>query len=399
MFAKPHCTAPNSRRLTFVVASAAVAAASSFHPAGLPAAASADSVVESTDGLVADATGLADHAGVSIAQAQVMLENQQSFGAVTATLRRTMPDRFADAWIEYRPYSLSASFVGAAPPEAEALFDAKGLSVNLVSGAPMSEAALETLQMRVAESLDRNGFDEFAVSFDAQKGQVPVTLPETARDSASLPAELNNERVTVTFTRSDIASTEQDVRGGGKLTGSGGPCTAGFSVENQAGTGGIATAGHCKGLHTYVWEATGNSTNATWMNDHEGEWGDLEWLTTPFSEIPQFHSGPEGGGVRDVTSVYSTDDFNRGAWVCKFGQTTGYGCAVIDKIADSCNLGNGLIHRLVVTDRVITNIGDSGGPWFIGGSAAGIHAGRCGPSVFSKVALLNEALGVHVRRR
>ncbi len=351
-----------------------------------------------------DAAWLADYADVTIQEADVMLANQETFGVVLATLRSALPEKFADAWITYRPYTLSVSFVGDVPPLARRLFDESGLTVSLVPDAPLSEASLEELQSRASKSLTEAGFDGFSVTFDAQRGQVLVTLPESARDAASLPPQVLDEHVKVTYTHSPVAIPMADVRGGGLLNGyNDADCTAGFSVENSGGTGGIATAGHCQALSNYEWVGTGETTPLTWLNQHVGDHGDVEWHSTPSAEVPEFYSGT--WGVRDVTSVEQTDSFARGALYCKFGQTSGYGCSTVWRVAGDCDYeGWPPAKRLVIMDESILRGGDSGGPWFIASQAAGISSGDCYEdgrrgSAFSKASLLGEAMNVHVRRK
>lgn len=59
---------------------------------------------------------------------------------------------------------------------------------------------------------------------------------------------------------------------------------------------------------------------------------------------------------------------------------------------------------MTMVKEVITEPGDSGGPWFLGTTAYGIHSGRARVwfrlrSVFTPVALLREGLGVQAMTR
>ncbi len=118
------------------------------------------------------------------------------------------------------------------------------------------------------------------------------------------------------------------------------PVTAGFSVENNAGTGGISTAGHCTGVSAYKWMATGETTPTTWMNQHLGQYGDVEWETTPNPEVPEFYSGT---GVRDVDTIRQVGEFARNDTYCKFGQTSGYGCSTVWRVSGDCNYDGTLV--------------------------------------------------------
>ena len=61
----------------------------------------------------------------------------------------------------------------------------------------------------------------------------------------------------------------------------------------------------------------------------------------------------------------------KGIKVCNFGKTTGAKCDEIYKL----NIANGSYKGLVATKKHNTSGGDSGGPWYYGGTAYGIHSG------------------------
>ena len=87
-----------------------------------------------------------------------------------------------------------------------------------------------------------------------------------------------------------------------------------------------------------------------------------------------------GGDLRTFASA-AIAPFNSGA--CKFGNTTGYGCGTVTVSGIYKNVtvvpedGGGTYYagpfRGVGTH--ITQGGDSGGPWFLGSVAYGIHQG------------------------
>ena len=61
--------------------------------------------------------------------------------------------------------------------------------------------------------------------------------------------------------------------------------------------------------------------------------------------------------------------------VCKWGETTGYGCTVVAE-KDVCVMYSDDKTRcgLARTATAITGSGDSGRPWFIDNAARGIHS-------------------------
>jgi streptogrisin C len=151
-------------------------------------------------------------------------------------------------------------------------------------------------------------------------------------------------------------------------------CTGGFTAART--NRGIVTAAHCA-----------NSLN------YNGVGGVLDFITkaqtTPPDTIDlQFHrtrtenghttnkqfraTGTSGSDDRTVTSVTNSP---LGSTVCHWGRTSEYSCSTVVDV-NFCRAVDGITRcGLDETAEDISSPGDSGGPWFLGNSARGIHTG------------------------
>ncbi len=60
-----------------------------------------------------------------------------------------------------------------------------------------------------------------------------------------------------------------------------------------------------------------------------------------------------------------------GTSLCKYGKTTGKTCSKVKYR----NVSTPRLRHLVMTEKYVSSGGDSGGPWYSGGTAYGIHLG------------------------
>lgn len=160
------------------------------------------------------------------------------------------------------------------------------------------------------------------------------------------------------------------MRGGGHL----GTCTAGFTLRGLTGPNHkrIATAGHCgESAETRVYQnhsGDGGQTTVTRFWRHQGEWGDLAYYDTgSFNALQTFYwDWNEKRYVESRSGRPSAGDV-----ICHFGKTSGRSCAAVwDADRDIGDLDG-----MVVMNSDIGQSGDSGGPWYYGSTAIGIHSG------------------------
>ena len=171
---------------------------------------------------------------------------------------------------------------------------------------------------------------------------------------------------------------------GGELvvTNNGGPCTSAFAVLDGT-TRGMLSAGHCNVITSHWRSRTlarqGNSYTATHQDTVWGDDGDSSWYTTSEWESDNFYISTTQ--TRDVTGYESRANM-QGDFVCHFGVASGFSCGVVvstnfDPSYDVCGWWLGCDNRWVKVEgsRLKACGGDSGGPWFKGRTAYGVHSG------------------------
>jgi hypothetical protein len=200
-----------------------------------------------------------------------------------------------------------------------------------------------------------------ALTAGAAGGQLPLDV---------VP-ELDADRNTV---------AERTVEGGRDLnraSNGAAECTAGFTARRY-GNAGVLTARHCRNALKYG-PTSGIISTSPGQTPNDAI--DLQFHRTltenGHSTNKQFRAtSRQAGGDRTVTAVANSPV---GSAVCHWGRTTGYDCSYVDD-TDTCQamLVNGVIHRycgLDVTRQDISAGGDSGGPWYLGNTARGVHSG------------------------
>jgi hypothetical protein len=227
-------------------------------------------------------------------------------------------------------------------------------------------------------------------TYESQTNTIEVTaeLRTTPADPAAAAAELARKQtppagvqVHVTIdTQETAVPQDKYIRGGGLLSN----CTAGFNLKyRDSDTKRLGTAGHClrlqsgdKSVYSNHSNA-GGSTTVTEVWGHEGSGGDLGYYTTGDKTPTRtyYHNWNKTRYVDSRSSMPSV-----GTKICLFGKTSGASCAKVKK----ADVSVGHLRHMVVMDTGRSLGGDSGGPWFYGGKAYGIHFGLInGKSAFT----------------
>ncbi|MDX3387305.1 S1 family peptidase [Streptomyces niveiscabiei] len=257
--------------------------------------------------------------------------------------------------------------------------------VELVTNRGFSEADLaDAQQVAHANALAQNDVADAISFYDVQEGEVKVQIElnspaakatsrlmgvqEAVRQDASDNAGV---RVSVEVVK-DASLDQQDayIRGGGYLSVG---CTAGFNLKEISGdTKRLGTAGHCTtggGSQTYSNHSThGGSTSVSNVWTHQGSSGDLGYTSR--------------GNKTSTRTFYQSTNSTRyaddrgtmpavGTSICKFGRTSGKTCSTVS----IRNATVGSLQHMVVMRGGNCRPGDSGGPWYNGGTAYGIHSG------------------------
>lgn len=354
------------------------------------------------------AEAVAEYDGVSVEEGLRRVLAQHAFSQLGHELGQEYPDTYAGGWIVRQPeFSLFTQFIGPAPADAISRAEALEIEVVFLDDATLTVEQLQAKADRLAEALIELGSEDFVTTFYEPEQRVeawavpPPDLSDSSDDQlvALLPAEFQTADVAIDFVAT-LPGEEDHTYGGARLNG---PinCTTGFSVISTAGVTGVSTAGHC-GVDTYYeYPVGGPNYSTTWQDQHRDEYGDVEWHTTPHVEYDDFYTS-ETGNRQDVFAFVGSNGFRVSDLYCSFGRTSGFRCDVVFRTSVSKMSQGAQLNRLVAMNGDHSQGGDSGGPWYNGGVAAGLHHGPktingVSRDLFSKVHLLDEALnGVRI---
>jgi hypothetical protein len=317
------------------------------------------------DGLPRDAQEYATTFGVDLAEATRRLQRQGAIGALNAALTGQERATFAGLRVEHRPaYRVIAQFTRDGEQTLRPYL-AGGPLAGLVEvrAAQRTLAELEAAQKAALTTVRPLGVPVNAgINVAANRAELYVV--ERARlDDAIQRSSRQLPDGVVVLTVPELARPA-DVYAGLPIANG---CTTGFSVAGPQGLG-TTTAAHC-----------GHDLGPGFTFIYEWEYGpyDLQWHTTPGQTVRSWaYDGVPS--YRHVTGTRARGDQYDGEWVCKYGRTTGYGCGQIaDRYFASTwpNDDHSFVRVHHPEDAVLIRGGDSGGPWYNGGTAYGMtHA-------------------------
>ena len=325
----------------------------------------------------------AEREGISVEKAIEKYAWQSPLAHLVNEIRLAYPDDFAGARIE-DDLTAWIAFSGTAPAEAATSIQAFPRAVRIIENRGFTEAGLEQRLNTVHNSVINNDNIDTAIStYDIASGLLTVeaTLKNseaTPDDKASvidlLQADLPVGNVASTGITEDVhfnivTSTpgggDEDVTGGMKLS----TCTTGFVLEHTSGKRHISTAGHCGNNQRLI---DGNISIPLGSGiEHQGEWGDLQRHSVPsgYTLVNEFRYDR---GPNDFQYVYSTGVPMEGQSLWKYGKSSGY---TADRVY-RCSVYYPEGRKLVAMHNRKARGGDSGGPWFDGTTAYGIHSGN-----------------------
>ena len=203
----------------------------------------------------------------------------------------------------------------------------------------------------------------------------------------------------------DIAVADEPIsvepellRGGVAVNG----CTAAFRIRILGATqyNGLLSAAHCPNAAGVPQDSTYTTVH---RGQHAGSYGEVQKHSssdpTPTNRVVVGRTSTSVT-TRTVSSVtYPTV----GQSICNYGKTrTTASCTTVRTVGVAFNANidgtTTYISRMVQSNGTFTNPGDSGGPWYNGTSAVGVHYGKFGGySTFSQVGFAQSILGVAVR--
>jgi hypothetical protein len=369
-----------------------------------------------SDAEMEDLRTLADQRGVPLRDVIDRYAWNDNFALAVQMIRETTPEGFTGAEIVDADTAWIA-FAGGAPREALdklGIFTAShgDVSVEVRTNLGFTETELQRAIEEVHYTLlARPEVSNAATTFDFGTGQITtrVVLASAVPDSVLGDLRLvaaNSlidaagvgilDSIATSVFRSDLQIMGGDDGGysyhmGGEILST---CTSGFGTR-QIGTGvrGISTAGHCSNSQS------DDGSSLTFMGEHNGTHGDFQWHTGPKTENDNFYSGSS-----TITEVNERDVSSVGAPVvgqslCMNGKTTQKHCQEVRRI-NVCYDGR---CNLVQMGARHASGGDSGGPWFWGTRAYGLHQSWMydpfwpyNRDLFSRADRIDNALGINI---
>ena len=338
---------------------------------------------EISEALREQLTWQAEQEGISLDKAIEKYAWQGPLAYLVNEIRQDYPDDFAGARIE-EDLTAWVAFSGAAPAGAASSIRAFPRAVQIIENRGFTEADLRQRLNSVHNSVIGNdNIDTAASTYDIGTGLLTVEVvlknsESTPEEKTSmldlLQANLPVGSVASTGTNKDVlfnivTSTpgggDEDVTGGMHLS----TCTVGFVLEHTSGRRHISTAGHCGNNQRLIDGSI--YLRLGWGIEHQGEWGDLQRHSVPsgYTLVNEFRydSGPNGYQFVESTGVPM-----EGQWLRKYGKSSGY---TVDRVyRGSVYYPEG--RKLVAMHNRKARGGDSGGPWFHGTTAYGIHSGN-----------------------
>jgi hypothetical protein len=331
--------------------------------------------------LAVDAEAYARQFDVSPQEALRRLALQAEIGALDAWLAEKASDTFAGLSIEHRPeHKVIARFTDLELGP-RLLAQRAGARVAFrveVQPARRSLVELQALLERTAEEL-RTVQVEADLQINVRTNLVEVLTVDAQLATAALAVgDKAGESGLAVLAVSQLTRPDMLVQGGRPITdfGAASGCTSAFVVRSSGGELGVTTAGHCANNQTHTDDFTTLTFRA---EDFEGN-QDLQWHSAGCG-VEFRNEFDSGTGMRNVTGSLGRGGQSVGAFVCKHGRSTGATCGTIgSKSFCPSYVPNGKSTFVCVNPGNIplSQPGDSGGPWFSGNTAYGVHSGGNG---------------------
>lgn len=360
--------------------------------------------LESNQALALDAAQYSRDMGVTQQEAQTVLESQAEAVAAIDRIATTVGDRFDGAWLETTTAVRGHVRIRGNPSDTQAKVAAGDASITIhwTNRALMPELREHAEATSAALARDP---DVAGIAIDEARAEIVIwvdesRVPRTRWDAAGPVPEGASEPGATGLARARLALAEAGVpariawvqggsqqgqRGGVSRTG----CTVGFSIYwTSSGNRGASSAAHCgasAGDRNQLYSLTWNGTptyQLRWVSQQYDQSGDIEVLTMA-SHTPQ----PNFFGQSAVTPTATTGTGTayQGQYLCHRGKTSGYNCATVVSTAyaptgNACPVSScATVFVILQGINALCQGGDGGGPWFIGGSAYGIHLGHSDP--------------------
>lgn len=357
---------------------------------------------------IASLEGISRDFGISMEEAIRRFAWNDEFSQVASDLSEEFPLDYASARITGDTAAYIA-FRGSVPESADLGLELFPASVdieireNVGYTAAEIERAVVQSHLEVLEQVDADVVTFFddqteTVVFEIASSPDNVSYSQIARSAVESVASDSLDGIRVVVTESPLgslgANESSNFHYGGEAISA---CTSGFgsrSSSHTSGTRGILTAAHCNNSQS------DDGHSLSYQSGHEGVNGDVQWHTGPKTESDKFYQGTASSSEVTLVSVSSVANPVAGAAVCRNGKMTDQHC---NTVFDAHICHNGVCSQVRTNTHTSTG-GDSGGPYFWGSKAYGIHRGKMTDGaypymtrgVFTRALSVDDAVGVYI---
>ena len=347
-------------------------------------AAPAQPVQTQAEALADDAVQYAAQFRIAPQEALRRLKAQQASVTASNAIAREFVARLAGISIEHVPvFRIVVLLTGDAPVADR---DAAGVPIVFRTGAKATHAEAVAALRKHLIDLRADLPNARGAGYDQRTGEVVLLV--TSADAAKFGIGAIRARaeqvggVPVRVIVNELRESNLGVDGGGRVeglnavTGRRNLCTTAFVVTNGE-TNAITTAAHCPDELTYI-ERDGTNVNLPMIGSWGAAYQDVQINGSAQSPDPLFFSNRGAGTLRRLVSWRNAANTRAGDFVCHYGESSGYSCAVVEltDYAPPGELCGGPCSPTWITVKGPSCIaGDSGGPVFSGGVAFGIAKG------------------------
>ncbi len=333
----------------------------------------ASGAADAPDALTADAEIYARYNHVTVSEALDRLKLQQAAGALNARLISEESATFAGLWIQHAPdFRVVVQFTG----DGESALRPY-LTENLAGIIDLRSAKISLKQLEKDQEVSIAALKEAGLHADSSinvaENRVEVNMPDVVLATSTQKSKLTLPADVVIVPVKSLAQPTVDLYGGISLDGLAGGATAGFPVKDAKGHRGITTCAHTDYVLFYLrygvpfWLPCQQSRKDTYF--------DIQWHSSgTFNVVNEINTGMPDR--RQITGAVNRESQALGSFVAKYGKTTGYTAGYIDSnsitldyIPDCKPTFFKVNHAS--TDELVCDVGDSGGPWFLGNDAYG----------------------------
>jgi len=369
---------------------------------------------------LADLATAAKSSGVSVATLKSTHLGVAEFATVVDGIQESLPDAFVQAGVgtdeDPTPWIV---FTDA--PTDTMLDELAGLpmDVDVLYGAPAGYAELEQAVSTLASALDSqpgvvsagagvvghgDAIQAYYALDNGVAGREAATdtekLETAALDKVAAASVDGKLPVSVDIIQKVRASrTQATVEGGRDLntaSTNAAECTGGFTVS-RGGEEGMVTAQHCANGLRYN-GALGVIQYVTAARNSKSGHTDLQFHRTLSGNSTNHQFRATGTTSSDDRTVAAAANPVSGQVACHWGRTSSYNCSNVAS-TNYCESYSGWIAcNLNSTTADISQGGDSGGPWFYGSNAIGVHSGAVtgSHSLFTRISAINDFLDATV---